>query len=119
MTLAQARHSKLWFAGQAGNWQLAAYELDELKEAFDDVSRYHPVHEGSKLSTVELLNKIITPRIGALDEAIGGRDAARFTQSFDALTQGCNQCHQALNFGFNVITRPTGNPYTNQDFEAK
>ena len=24
----QMRHAKLWFAGKAKNWQLAAYELD-------------------------------------------------------------------------------------------
>jgi len=28
----------------------------------------------------------------------------------------CNKCHQALDFGFNVITRPTSNPVSNQAF---
>src|SRR5262249_41193919 len=32
MTLQQMRHAKLWLAGQAGNWELASYELDELDE---------------------------------------------------------------------------------------
>src|SRR5262249_46301319 len=39
MALQQMRHSKLWFAGSAGNWPLAEYELDELKEGFGDVRR--------------------------------------------------------------------------------
>lgn len=30
MAATQMRHAKLWFAGQAGHWPLAAYELDEL-----------------------------------------------------------------------------------------
>ncbi|MGE5413642.1 MAG: hypothetical protein ACM3NW_05660, partial [Syntrophomonadaceae bacterium] len=32
MTFNQMRHAKLWFAGEAGNWKLARYELDELGE---------------------------------------------------------------------------------------
>jgi hypothetical protein len=38
MTLQQMRHLKLWYAGQAGNWPLADYELDELKEGFDKLT---------------------------------------------------------------------------------
>src|SRR3954470_12741667 len=37
MSLQQMRHAKLYFAGQAENWDLAAYELDEIGEGFDDV----------------------------------------------------------------------------------
>lgn len=35
------------------------------------------------------------------------QDSERFTKAFDALTEGCNSCHQATKFGFNVVTRPT------------
>ena len=38
MSLQQMRHSKLWSAGSAHNWPLAAYELDELKEGFDELN---------------------------------------------------------------------------------
>jgi hypothetical protein len=30
MTAIQLRHMKLWFAGKALNWELAAYELRQL-----------------------------------------------------------------------------------------
>ena len=33
----QLRHARLWFAGEAQNWNLAAFEVQELKEAFDAV----------------------------------------------------------------------------------
>ena len=39
MPLQQMRHIKLWFAGRAGNWPLADYEIDQLKEGFDDVNQ--------------------------------------------------------------------------------
>ena len=45
MTLQQMRHLKLWFAGQGGNWPLAGYELDELKEGFEDVVKYFPTKD--------------------------------------------------------------------------
>ena len=47
MTLQQMRHTKLWLAGEAGNWDLAAYEIKELGEGFDDVVKFHPTHEES------------------------------------------------------------------------
>src|SRR5262252_11185565 len=50
MSLQQMRHTKLWFAGQAGNWDLAAYELDELGEGFDDIVKYHPTHKDSPVA---------------------------------------------------------------------
>jgi hypothetical protein len=39
MSLQQMRHTKLWFAGNARNWDLAGYEFDELKEGFENVAR--------------------------------------------------------------------------------
>jgi hypothetical protein len=39
MSATQMRHAKLWFAGDAQNWDLAAFELDEIKEGLEDASR--------------------------------------------------------------------------------
>jgi len=50
MTFQQMRHTKLWLAGQAGNWPLAAYEIDELGEGFEAVMKFHPTHEGSPVA---------------------------------------------------------------------
>jgi hypothetical protein len=51
MSLQQLRHVKLWFAGQAGTWKLASYEVDELDEGFDDVVRLHPTHKDSPVAS--------------------------------------------------------------------
>ena len=40
MSLQQMRHLKLWLVGAAKNWPLADYELDELKEGFDDIVKF-------------------------------------------------------------------------------
>lgn len=116
MAANQMRHSKLWFAGQAGNWALAAYELDELKEGLDDAARFHPVHKDSPLPVPALIQKIMTQPMTDLGAAIEAHDGGGFAARYDALTAACNSCHQATNFGFNVVTRPSSNPYTNQAF---
>ena len=117
MTMTQMRHAKLWFAEQAANWQLAAYELDELKEGFDDAATFHPTHKDAPLPIAELIPKMTTSPLHDLEEAVGAKDRARFAEAYDGLTKACNACHQATNFGFNVVSRPVANPYANQVFE--
>jgi len=119
MAANQMRHVKLWFAGEAGNWPLADYEVDELTEGFDDVVRFHPTHKDSPQPLRDLVPALIDPPLAKLRAAIEARDKQRFEAAFDALTAGCNACHQAARFGFNVVVRPTANPYTNQRFEPE
>ena len=116
MTLTQMRHAKLWFAGQAGNWPLAAYELDELHEGLQDVATFHPTHKDAPLPIPALIDKIMADPLKELEKTIDAHDVTGFTPAFDALTEGCNACHRATNFGFNVVTRPGANPYSNQTF---
>ena len=117
MTLQQMRHAKLWLAGNAGNWPLADYELKELGEGFDDVVTLHPTHEESPVDPKDAVPRIVTQPMADLRAVVDRKDAAAFPAAFDALTTACNNCHQATNFGFNVVQRPTANPYPNQAFE--
>jgi len=89
MSLTQMRHAKLWFAGQEQNWPLAEYEVDELQEGFD------------------LVPKIMGQPLAGVRAAVKARDPRTFAAAYDALTAGCNSCHQATNFGFNVVKRPS------------
>src|SRR5262245_30400532 len=118
MSLTQMRHLKLWFAGQAENWDLAAYETDELAEGFGDVVRFHPTHKGSPVPLSQLVPEFTTVPVEALRSAIERRDRAAFTAAYDSLTQGCNGCHRAAGFSFNVVERPSENPYSNQRFHV-
>jgi hypothetical protein len=116
MSFIQMRHIKLWLAGEAGNWPLASYEIDELEEGFGDVVRFHPTHEGSPRPLSELVPELTGPPIHDLRAAVARRDAAAFTTAYDSLTAACNGCHDAAGFPINVLIRPTGNPYTDQRF---
>jgi len=114
MTLQQMRHLKLWYAGQAGNWPLADYELDELKEGFEDIVKYHPTHDDAPTGT--MASAVIDGEIAALAKAIAAKDRKPFAAGFDKLTAACNACHQSTKHAFIVIQRPTASPYANQAF---
>jgi len=116
MTLQQMRHTKLWLAGEAGNWNLAAYEIKELGEGFDDILKYDPTHEGSPVAPKDAIPRMMTVPVAELRAIVEKKDAAAFGPAFDELTKACNNCHQATNFGFNVVQRPATNPYPNQVF---
>lgn len=116
MTFTQMRHAKLWMAGETENWELAAYETDELEEGFHDAVAFHPTHKDAPIALAEILPAMTDAPIAGLRTAIGKRDKAAFETAFDALTAGCNGCHQSMKFGFNVVQRPTANAFSNQNF---
>jgi hypothetical protein len=114
MTLQQMRHLKLWFAGQSGNWGLAEYELDELKEGYEDITKYYPTKDDVPTGT--MAEAIVAKEVADLAKAIEAKDKKSFITTFDRLTGSCNACHQASKKDFIRIQRPSGNPYTNQSF---
>lgn len=115
MAATQMRHAKLWFAGQAGNWPLASYELDEIEEGLGDAVKYHPIFK-QDAPVAAMLDKYTAPPLGELRDAVGAKDAAKFRRSFQHLTQACNGCHQAAGQGFIVIKRPDAGQFGNQQF---
>jgi hypothetical protein len=114
MTLQQMRHLKLWFAGQAQNWPLADYELDELKEGYEDIVKYYPTKDDAP--TGAMATAIIAKEVADLNKAIEAKDRKQFAAAFDKLTASCNACHQSSKKPFIVVQRPAANPYANQSF---
>jgi hypothetical protein len=119
MTLQQMRHTKLWLAGQALNWDLVTYEVEELGEGFDDVVKYHPTHKDAPVAPKDAIPRMITEPLAQLRSLAKNKDAAAFPPAYDALTDACNNCHKAMDFSFNIVGRPTGNPFTNQIFQPQ
>src|ERR1700744_3719913 len=111
MTATQLRHAKLWFAGKQNNWDLAAYEIDEIKEGLEDAARLHPTFDG--VPVAEMIKSIIDPRLEELEKAVREKSSAKFGDAFDELTGGCNSCHAGANKPFRRIQRPTESPLTN------
>ncbi len=106
----QLRHFKLSFAGKLRNWELAAYELDQIKESFQDAATLYP---GIPVTDMT----IVVEPVRRLSEAIQTKDLQKFSAAFTELTAACNGCHQAIGRGFIVIQVPTSSPFSNQIFE--
>lgn len=104
----QIRHDRLWWAGEAGNWNLAYYMVGELGEALrgieetnGDAAELQP----QKLSDV--MPSIMNPAIRNVQEALARRDKAAFEQAFDGLSAACTACHAVAGDTFLHIQRPT------------
>jgi hypothetical protein len=114
MSLQQMRHAKLWLAATRRNWPLAAYELDELREGFEDASRQRPTQDGVPVAA---MIKSLTPApLDAVGKAIEAKSPADFAKAFDSLSDACNACHRGAKHGFIRIMRPGASAFGNQDF---
>jgi hypothetical protein len=107
---AELRHFKLLFAGKLRNWELAAYELEQIKESFRDAATLYP---GIPITDMT----IVVDPVQQLGQAIQKKDPKKFSAAFTELTAACNGCHQAIGRGFIVIQVPTSSPFSNQIFE--
>jgi len=116
MSVVQQHHAKLYFAGAAQNWELAEYQLDEIKEGLEDIEKYYPTFKEVKLPIRELMPKMINPSLAEVTTAIHKKDKAAFTRAYSAMTNSCNACHQAAEHGFIVVQTPSGKEFTNQKF---
>jgi hypothetical protein len=115
MEALQAQHNKLWFAGEQRNWPLAGYSVDAIKEGIADMIVLRPRYKGE--SIVEMLNQFTAKPLQELAEAVEKQNSAAFAQAYDALTDGCNVCHQSHDYGFIVMQRPTVPVLSNQRYE--
>jgi len=111
MSSIQIHHAKLWFAGKNKNWELANFEMHEIGETIDAIKEYQTEREESK--KVDMLK----PSLDAVNDAIQKKDSALFNSSYLLLTSTCNNCHKAVNFGFNVVKVPETPPFSNQAFK--
>jgi hypothetical protein len=115
MTTIQLHVGKLWFAAKASNWELAEYELDELKETMEAAKGLNAEKNGVKISGV--LDSVLQTQVAQLAESIERKSPAEFQQSYDETLSACNGCHTEAGYKFIHIVRPTAPPVTNQSWE--
>jgi len=113
MTMAvQPRHIKLGIAGKARNWEYAAYEASELRNAFGRIGRTIPTYR--KQTLPDMFASAILPSMDKLDAAIKAKDGAAFDSAYKEVTASCNNCHMGLDHAFVVIREPASSPYADQ-----
>ena len=111
----QPRHVRLWVAARSGDWSFAAYELGNLKGAFDRLGRAYPVDHEIPLQ--EMISSVTSQPFEDMHKAIESKDRVAFSKAFGDLTSACNACHEATNHGVVVIRAPTDSSMSDQDFE--
>jgi hypothetical protein len=115
MTMAvQPRHIKLGLAGKQHNWAYAAYELNELRNAFARIARTIPKYQ--TMDTADMTMALTKAPLEALDQAISTTDPAKFKAAYLQLTQACNACHLSQKHGPVVIKVPDAAMFPDQDF---
>ena len=109
----QVHHAKLWFAGTAGNWKLADFEVGEIKESLDDIEKY--CTDRPEITSLPM----IRPPLDSVNAAVSAGNEPAFRTAFIQLTATCNNCHRATKHEFNVIKVPDTPPFTNQVFSKQ
>lgn len=105
---------KLYFSGEAENWELAdiySHEIEEIAEGI--IEQNHVDDEGINISN--LMESMLLPQIERVEEAIDNQNREMFQERYNILIQTCNQCHTAANYGAVQVTVPEANPF-NQEF---
>lgn len=115
MTTIQLHAGKLWFAAKAANWELANYELDELKETMEAAKALNAEKNGVKISNV--LDSVLKTQVAELDKSIKSKSPTEFQKSYDETLSACNGCHTEAGYKFIHIVRPSAPPVTNQRWE--
>jgi hypothetical protein len=110
MNVIQSQHMKLWLAGSAGNWDLAAFELTQLTDSQTQAAKFYP-----GIPSTDIVK--LTAPIKSISDAIGAKDKQGFSNAVESLTEGCNACHRSMGRAFIVIrTPPADRPFGNQLF---
>jgi len=111
MSATQLRHLKLSFAGAVQNWDLAKYEVGQMRRSASAAQSY-PVF--GEVTVARLIGDISEPALAEVDNAIAAHDRDAFLKSFEKLTGACNACQAKV--GFIKIQVPTASPFSNQAF---
>ena len=104
----QPRHERLWQAAQDGNWEFAAYELGNLRGAFDRLGRAHPSEHD--ISFPDMITSVTEQPFKELNSAIQSKDGTAFAKAYADLTVTCNSCHQALDHSVVEVRVPSRTP---------
>jgi len=102
--LVQPRHIKLYYAGSAKNWELAAAEARDLRSALGRVAQTIPKYENDDVSLS--MGNFMTPKLDALDAAVAAANPEQFAAAYKDVTAACNDCHTYMEHPFLVIQNP-------------
>lgn len=109
--------NNMWFGAQAGNWDLARFEIYRSEETVKAIGVTRPARTA-------VLKPWADTNLGALVKAVEAKNLADFEKAYDAAIAWCNACHAASeggplkSLGAFKITRPTAPLFSNIDYKG-
>ena len=93
--------TNLWFAGQAKNWPLAAYQFNETRGHIQWLTRKSPIirSSGPNREDVDIegiFGGIDTSSLMDVKTAIDMKDSAKFATAYRTMLESCYSCHKAV-----------------------
>lgn len=109
------RMSTIWYAGQAKNWDLVRYQIEEMVEVQE-------VAEIDRPKRADALKDFEGKNLDPLKKAAIAKDAGQFETAYKTAIDNCNACHKSAkgkygdgtavdSYGFVKVQVPTGDPY--------
>jgi cytochrome c553 len=114
--------SNLWFAGQSGNWPLAAYYFSEARNHIRWLTRINPMPKGPDGMPVDvkgIFDGIDTSTLAAVKAAIDKKDGKEFETAYRGALESCYQCHKAVGRPYLRPMIPKALPQTIINLDAR
>lgn len=106
----QIHMDKLFWAGKAQNWPLAAFYAHELEETLEAITAAKIVDDGVNVSV--LAKPMLGGALKGVSTAVEKKTG--FMGAYTATVKACNGCHAATKHGFIRIKLPTRPIFDNQ-----
>ncbi len=106
MNEAGMRFNRVGRAVLAGRWELASYDLDELKEIFEEDLAQSSWHGKPELS--QLAHRFRSENITALSAALHAHDRDASTRAVAGAARACNECHKKAEMEYIEISEKLG-----------
>ncbi len=109
--------NNMWYGAQAGNWDLARFEVYRAEETVKPIYVVRQKREATLKPWAEFA-------LPALIKAIEAKDKKAFVKAYDEAIDGCNSCHAASAGGplksmaAFKITRPKAPMFSNIDYKG-
>jgi len=95
-------------AASAGRYELAAYEADELQEAFEELPAAELPKEGNTSILLPTAEAFAKGPARDLQKSAESKNAKAFDDAFRQAAAACNGCHIASGHAFIVVPTQPG-----------
>jgi hypothetical protein len=100
MNLIHHHFTEIWQAGKDENWKYAAFEINEMKEAVENIEKYQKDRE-----EVSQLIMFDAP-VDSLILSVKNHNQKTFSKNYKKLLHTCNACHLKTKYEFIQIKMP-------------